>query len=138
MNAGFWCILALIGLAPVIPAAAQDEPAPDTPPPAEQVPEQNIWLPHTEAELQVLDKVNARSQDLQVKTGQSVQYGTLTISVQACMLRPPDQAPDAAGFLVITDRRPGAPGFKGWMLQSAPASSMLENPIYDVRVIGCR
>lgn len=95
------------------------------------------WLPRGGAELQVLDKANARSQNLSVRVGGSAQYGSLTIEVRSCATRPPDQPADAAAFLVITDSHPGAPGFRGWMLASAPSASMLEHPIYDVRVRGC-
>lgn len=109
------------------PAAGQAAPAPGP-----------AWLPRGEAELQALDKVNTRSQKLSVRVGQSVQYGSLTIAVQSCVVRPPDQPPDAAAFLVVTDQRPDQPGFRGWMFASDPAASMLEHPIYDLRVLGCR
>ena len=29
-------------------------------------------------------------------------------------------------------------GFRGWMLANNPSLSMLQHPIYDVRVVGCR
>ena len=41
-------------------------------------------------------------------------------------------------FLDITDSHPDAPSFHGWMLKSDPSVSMLQHPIYDVRVLGCR
>src|SRR5690349_10539710 len=96
------------------------------------------WLPRGTAEVQALDKVNARSATLPVKVGFSVTYGSLTITVQACVVRPPDQPQDAAAYLTITDSNAGEPGFHGWMVASAPSVSMLQHPIYDVRVLGCR
>jgi hypothetical protein len=87
--------------------------------------------------LQVLDKVNAQTTTLTVKVGQSATYGSLTIAVQACLVRPPDMSQDATAFLTITDSHPDQPGFKGWMLKSDPSLSMLEHPLYDVRVVGC-
>jgi hypothetical protein len=95
------------------------------------------WLPRGTAEVQALDKVNARNTTLSVKVGQSATFGSLTIKVQACMVRPPDQPQDAAAFLVITDSHEGQPGFSGWMVAAAPSASMLQNPIYDIRVTGC-
>jgi hypothetical protein len=86
----------------------------------------------------VLDKNNARSAALTVPVGQSAHYGSLTITVAACMVRPPSDPPDASAYLIINDQHPGEPGFRGWMLQRAPFVSMLEHPIYDVRVLGCR
>ena len=88
--------------------------------------------------LQLLDKVDAQSTTLTVKAGQSTQYGPLTIAVRACDVSAPDEAQDATAFLDITDSHPDAPSFHGWMLKSDPSVSMLQHPIYDVRVLGCR
>jgi hypothetical protein len=88
--------------------------------------------------LQVLDKVNAQSSLLTVKVGQQAQFGSLTIQVQACDTHPPDQPQDSAAYLTITDSRADTSGFRGWMLANNPSVSMLQHPIYDVRVVGCR
>jgi hypothetical protein len=125
MARAFAVACAVLALAAV--AHAEDAPAP---PPA--------WQNRDTAVVEALDKVDARSTDLTIPVGQTAQFGALTIQVQACVVRPPDQAPDSAAFLVVTDPRPGAPGFRGWMFASAPAASMMEDPIYDVRVMSCR
>jgi hypothetical protein len=96
------------------------------------------WQPRQAAELQALDKVDARVERLVVPVGQSARFGALEITVRACLVRPPDQASDAASLLQISDPHPGAPGFSGWMLAAEPALGLLEHPIYDVRVLGCR
>jgi hypothetical protein len=67
-----------------------------------------------------------------------VQYRTLTIAVRACDASTGDEKPDATAFLDITDSHPDEPSFHGWMLKSDPSVSMLQHPIYDVRVLGCR
>jgi hypothetical protein len=95
------------------------------------------WLPKDTALLQALDKVNARSKLLTVKVGQSATFGSLTIAVKACDVRPPDVPADATAFLTIADNNAKAPGFSGWMLKATPSVSMLAHPIYDVRVVGC-
>lgn len=118
------------------PGAAPTPPAEGTYPPAPPVPIN--WLPQGTAVLQVLDKVDAQSVTLAVKVGSSVQSGPLTIGVRACDVSAPDQAQDATAFLDITDSHADAPSFHGWMLQSNPSVSMLQHPIYDVRVLGCR
>jgi hypothetical protein len=117
-------------------AFAQTPPA-QAPAPAQPVPGPT-WLPRGEAVLQALDKVNARSQTFNVKVGASAHFGSLTIAVRSCVVRPPDQPADAAAFLDVTDATAGAPAFHGWMFQSDPAVSMLQHPIYDLRVLGCR
>ena len=71
--------------------------------------------------------------------GRSVgQDGALTIAVRACDVTPPTERQDATAFLDITDSHPDAPSFHGWMLKSDPSVSMLQHPLYDVRVLGCR
>ena len=87
--------------------------------------------------MQALDKVNATTQTLTVKDGQTVTFGSLSITVQACLIRPPDMPQDATAYLTIVDSHPDEPGFKGWMLKSDPSLSMLEHPLYDIRVEGC-
>jgi hypothetical protein len=126
---------------PVPPGTAPQEAtgapaAPATPP----QPIQLTWVPVPQgsAQLQVLDKVNAQNATLTVKIGQQGQYGSLTIQVQACDIHPQDQPQDAAAYLKITDGHANEPGFQGWMLANNPSVSMLQNPIYDVRVVGCQ
>lgn len=115
---------------PLPPVVATPAPVPA---PAVAIP----WLPKQTALVQALDKVNARSELLTIKVGQSATFRTLTIAVKACSIRPPDAPADATAFLTITDKNPQAPGFAGWMLKATPSVSMLAHPIYDVRVVGC-
>jgi hypothetical protein len=84
-----------------------------------------------------LDKVNAQATELTIKVGESATFESLTISVKACVTRPPDQPADAAAYLHVTDSHPDSPGFDGWMLEDEPSVSMMQHPIYDVRVAGC-
>ena len=133
--------------------AAVPQPAEQTQQPAAQQPAQPgattaipsgpqqmqlTWVPQGEAQVQVLDKVNAQNTVLTLKVGQQAQYESLTIQVTACSIHPPDQPRDAAAYLKITDNHPDSPGFQGWMLADNPALSMLESPMYDVRVVGCQ
>jgi hypothetical protein len=114
-------------------------PAPETvaPPPSVAPGWPNVWLPATAAKLQALDKVNAQATTLTIKVGESATFGSLTVTVKACMTRPADQPADAAAYLDITDSHPDQPPFDGWMLQDEPAVSMMQHPIYDLRVAGC-
>jgi hypothetical protein len=125
------------------PGAARSGAPPQRPPAAPskfasapQVPA--IWQPQGTAVLQLLDKVDAQSATLTIKAGQSAKYGALTIAVRACDVSTPDGKPDATAFLDISDSHPDLPSFHGWMLKSDPSVSMLQHPIFDVRVLGCR
>ncbi len=95
------------------------------------------WQPRGIATLQALDKHDVRVARIEVPVGQSGHFGALTIAVRACLARPSDQATDAAALLQVSDARPGGPGFSGWMFAAEPALAILENPIYDVRVLAC-
>ena len=111
------------------PAAAATPPAPTTSP---------AWLPRRVAELQIVDKVNATHRILAVPVGGSARVGALAIKVKACLVRPPGHQRNAAAYLDIVGKNPAAPAFQGWMVAAEPAASVLEDPIYDVRVSGCR
>lgn len=97
------------------------------------------WEPKRTAELQLLDKVTARVTVVKAAVGQAAPFGTLSIQVRACNARPAGEVPDAAAWMEITDSlRPEVPAFRGWMFANAPGVSMLEHPVYDVRVLDCR
>jgi len=109
--------------------------SPATPPATVERP--NVWVPAEAVKLQALDKVNAQTSDLTIKVGQSATFGSLTITVKSCMVRPSDQPADAAAYLDVTDSHQDAPGFDGWLLRDEPSVSMMQHPIYDLRVNGC-
>ncbi|HZH47853.1 MAG TPA: DUF2155 domain-containing protein [Roseococcus sp.] len=113
------------------------------------------WVPRRVAEIQALDKVTARVSVVRATVGEPARYGTLTILVRSCRARPPDEVPDAAAWMEISDSRvpgsgpPPAAGqpavaaaspvvFRGWMFAESPALNMLEHPVYDLRVLACR
>jgi hypothetical protein len=97
-----------------------------------------IWQPQGIAVLQLLDKVDAQSATLTIKAGEAAKYGALTIAVRACDVSAPNGRPDATAFLDISDSHADLPSFHGWVLKSDPSVSMLQHPIFDVRVLGCR
>jgi len=85
-----------------------------------------------------LDKLSAQATPLSIRVGDSAPFRTLTIAVRSCVTRPTDQPADAAAWLDVTDSRPGSPEFHGWMLADEPGLAVLQSPIYDLRVLGCR
>ncbi len=138
-----------VALTMLVPAAALAQPTPPVTqaplaPPSEIGSARSAqspmlgWLPRAAARIEVLDKIDAVYRQFIVRSGQSVQYGSLTIAVRACDIRPAAVPADAAAFLAITDAHPDQPGFQGWMLAQEPWVAMLQSPVYDVRVLGCR
>jgi hypothetical protein len=119
----------------------QGQQAPSQPPlgvaPPATMDRPNGWVPAATVRLQALDKVNAQTAALTIKVGGSVAFGSLTIVAKACAVRPSDQPADAAAYLTVTDSHPDSPGFEGWMLEQEPSVSMMQHPVYDLRVTGC-
>ena len=122
---------ALLLLVPLLCGAA-DAPAttPASPP--------DTWLPRTTADIQILDKVNAQSGVVTLKVGQVAENASLSITLRGCAVRPPDLPQDATAYIDVADSRKGAPGFHGWIFANEPSLSMLEHPIYDLRLLGCK
>jgi hypothetical protein len=136
-------------------ALAQDEMPKDAPPPppskdvtpapAAPAEEPSALPPGTMidqpvAVLQALDKVTARARRIVIKVGQDGAFGTLSVKVDACRKAPPEDDPESAAFLEITDRKTsGTPQavFSGWMFASSPALSAMDHPVYDISVIDC-
>jgi hypothetical protein len=115
-----------------------DEPPPPPTQPPTPAPPAPRWQPGHTAVLQALDKVDGRAVTLTIPVGGQQSYRNLTIAVHACDARPPDQSPDSTANLVITETSAPAPVFTGWMLAAEPTASMLQDPVYDVRVLACQ
>ena len=117
-------LAALLGLLAATGAARADGPV----------------LPHRVAVLQGLDKITARTIVLRVPLGEAVPFGSLRLTLRACLTTPPTEPPESAAFLEIAVEDGGRPpesAFSGWMFASSPSLSALEHPVYDVWVIGC-
>lgn len=124
--------LAILGLAFGLSPAAAQAPAPDA---AVAGPGERV------AELRALDKITARTFDIEAPVDETVRFGTLDITVRYCRTRPPEEPPETFAFLEIDDEPPGRirrPVFSGWMVASSPALNPLEHPVYDVWVLTCR
>jgi hypothetical protein len=92
------------------------------------------------AVLQGIDKVTARVSRIEVPIGRTVMFGPLEITAQACHKRPPEETPESAVFLVISEQQLDEEPvllFSGWMFASSPALSALEHAVYDVWVVDC-
>jgi len=99
-----------------------------------------LALPGEAVVLQGLDKVTARTVTIKAAVGETITFGTLEITVQACDRKPPTEPPESAIFLDIYEAKPGEPKtdlFHGWMFASSPALNALEHPVYDVWALEC-
>ncbi len=93
------------------------------------------------AVLRALDKMTARVEELEVPITQPLKFGNIFITVRTCRVTPPEETPEAAAYLEVSEFKPGEkdiPVFQGWMFASSPALSAMEHPVYDLWVTGCK
>lgn len=92
--------------------------------------------------LLALDKSTARTKTIEIKIGDTVQYGSLFIKAQACREANPLDKPESASFLQIWEVPINSEKsewiFSGWMFASSPALSAMDHPVYDVWVVECQ
>jgi hypothetical protein len=96
--------------------------------------------PYPVVTMRALDKVTTRTAKLEARVGETVRFRTLEITPKVCDKTPPEERPEAAAFLEITETREGrAPVsvFRGWMFASSPGLSPMQHPVYDVWVLDC-
>ena len=90
------------------------------------------------AVLRTMDKITGRVQKIKVNVGEQIKIGTLTVLLERCLKKPPEETPENAAFLTITDEdSPEKVAFHGWMFSSNPALSAMEHPVYDIWVVSC-
>jgi hypothetical protein len=93
--------------------------------------------------LRALDKVTGNAVDLDARTGDTISFGRLTLTVRACYQAPETDTPESAAYVEIRSKaaKSGAEAdeslFAGWMFASSPGLNALEHPTYDVWVISC-
>jgi hypothetical protein len=93
------------------------------------------------AVLRALDKMTARVEVLEIPINKATSFGTIIINAHTCRVTQPEETPESAAFLEISELKPGEkdiPIFHGWMFASSPALSAMEHPIYDIWLIGCK
>ncbi len=93
------------------------------------------------AVLQGLDKVTAQVSTFSAPIGVYVDFGSLRIIARKCDKRPPEETPESAVFLDISEVKSDQPAitrYRGWMFASSPALAAMEHPVYDVWVLDCK
>ena len=137
-------VLAALAVAALLTAPASAQRKPPEPAKKEEpaAAEPKVEVEGKGAILQGLDKVTARISTIEADVGQTVTFGSLTITVRRCQRSRPDQKLERAAFLEIDNTDPATKQkkrvFSGWMFSSNPAISALEHPVYDVWVKDCK
>lgn len=100
----------------------------------------NNWVAGHHAVLGVLDKVDGSTSKLTIPVGGQGTVGDLSVSVQACVTRPPGTLPDSAVFLTLQSNAPQGSGsqvYRGWMVHSAPGATDVGDAGEAFRMITC-
>ena len=90
--------------------------------------------------LRSVDKLTGRTKEIKISTDTPKKLGSLNITLQRCLKKPPEETPENSAFLLIEEEnREGETNqiFNGWMLSSNPAISPMEHPIWDIWVVEC-
>jgi len=92
------------------------------------------------ARLQILDKINASVNEVEVELDKELEYQELKINVTRCLHSPQDSKEENVAFMRIWDIGQGDYTnivFSGWMFSSNPALHSFEHSIYDVVLLKC-
>jgi len=105
------------------------------------------------AVVQGLNKTTAKTSILEMRIGDKIRFGQITIIAHKCWQASLDQKPESKILLEVfedqqqNDEEKAAKAeknsrqkriFYGWMFASSPSISGLENPIYDITALGCK
>ena len=101
------------------------------------------WLKNSSAEFNTLDKITARTKNIEINLNEDTTLGSLIINLRSCQNRPPDFLPESAAYVEIYDTLNQSLEeknlvFSGWMVSSSPAISALEHPVYDISLVSCK
>ena len=98
------------------------------------------WIEGNRLVIQGLDKITARIETFEVDVSQTYKFGVLDIFVERCIFSKPIFKPESLAYIKIKDNsdRLSEVEFKGWMFDSSPALSALENSVYDISILACK
>lgn len=96
---------------------------------------------NTVAVLQGLNKITAQISRMEARVGQSIAFGSLTITPRDCWRSPPGERTESLAFLQIDEQRSDRPEparvYSGWMFASSPALAAMDHAVYDVWLLEC-
>jgi len=88
-----------------------------------------------------LDKVTARIKPLEIRMGETAQFGALKVTPRICHTRPATEAPLTTAFVEVDEIKLSGEAqriFTGWMFAQSPGLHAVEHPVYDVWLTSCK
>ena len=91
------------------------------------------------ASIKLLNKTTNKVLKQDILVNSKVKWETLMIEVLYCASTPPTEIPEDYVLLDIYDliNEEKINIYKGWMISSSPDVTPLENPVYDLWLVGC-
>jgi|TARA_B110000259_G_C14027737_1_gene405352 hypothetical protein len=94
------------------------------------------------ARIQILDKIMAKSVNIDIKISEIYQFKTLSLLVHKCWQSKPEEKPENKALITVKEYKKFDSNqediiFNSWILSSSPSISSMEHVIYDVTLIKC-
>lgn len=91
------------------------------------------------ASFKLLNKTTNKVSNKEILVNSVVVWETLTIEVLFCASTPPAEVPENYALIDVYDliNQKKINIYKGWMISSSPDVTPIENPIYDLWLVGC-
>lgn len=94
------------------------------------------------ATIGLMNKRNNVTKDFELRPGESVEDGSVILTLAACERTAPFEMPQETGAFVQVDVRERGDDehtrvFSGWLFKENPSLNVVEHPIYDVWVKNC-
>ena len=102
---------------------------------------QNQQIQNNVAVFAALDKVTARISSLEIKMGETVQFGALKVTPRVCYTRPPTEPPKTSVFVEVDEIQLSGETqriFAGWMFAQSPGLHAVEHPVFDLWLTNCK
>ena len=91
------------------------------------------------ASFKLLNNKTNKVSNKEILVNTKIEWGTLNIEVLYCASNPPNQIPEDFVLIDVYDKinEKNINIYKGWMISSSPDVTPIENPIYDLWLVGC-
>jgi hypothetical protein len=93
------------------------------------------------AKIQILDKIMAKSTELDIKISENYSFNNLSIMIHKCWKSKPEEATENKSLITVKEYKKSNNKedviFNGWILSSSPSISSMEHIIYDITLIKC-
>ena len=87
--------------------------------------------------LRGLDKVSGKVKDIPIYSGDTIEFGSLSVFLKDCRFPLNNPVGDAFVRLVVSELPEEKNLFDGWMIASSPALNPLDHARYDIWALRC-